>query len=485
MLFPPERLNEEGSILERIRTGERIENYETVRLRKDGSPVDVALTISPIVDANGNVIGASKIARDISARKRAEEERAELLLREQNARAEAEAANRLKDEFLAIVSHEVRTPLNSIVGWIQMLRSGKLDEEHTAKALESIDRNAALQGTIITELLETSRIVTGNLKLDSKPIALPSLIEAAIEIVRPAAEAKSIQIETALDISAGPIWGDSGRLQQVFWNLLSNAVKFTPRDGRIEVRLERDNSNAIIVVKDNGEGMEADFMPYVFDRFRQADATTSRSFGGLGLGLSIVRSVVEMHGGSVRAESEGKGRGANFTVTLPIMAVSDLLAEFEFQQTDLDTGLRALSKPTRAEVVRLDGLHLLVVDDHEDTRELLRVALTNSGGDVRTCASSADALATLKSWKPDCIISDVGMPGADGYKLIKKIRALKKKDRAKTPAIALTGFAGDDDKLQAIAAGYQLHLSKPVDLGTLTSEIARLVPKEFKHTSSC
>jgi two-component system CheB/CheR fusion protein len=484
MLFPPERLNEEGSILERIRTGERIENYETVRLRKDGSPVDVALTISPIVDANGNVIGASKIARDISARKRAEEERAELLLREQNARAEAEAANRLKDEFLAIVSHEVRTPLNSIVGWIQMLRSGKLDEEHTAKALESIDRNAALQGTIITELLETSRIVTGNLKLDSKPIALPSLIEAAIEIVRPAAEAKSIQIETALDISAGPIWGDSGRLQQVFWNLLSNAVKFTPKGGRIDVHVERDNSNAIIVVKDNGEGIEADFMPYVFDRFRQADATTSRSFGGLGLGLSIVRSVVEMHGGSVRAESEGKGRGANFTVTLPIMAVSDLLAEFEFQQTDLDTGLRALSKPTRAEVVRLDGLHLLVVDDHEDTRELLRVALTNSGGDVRTCASSADALATLKSWKPDCIISDVGMPGADGYELIKKIRALKKKDRAKTPAIALTGFAGDDDKLQAIAAGYQLHLSKPVDLGTLTSEIARLVPKEFKRKSS-
>jgi two-component system CheB/CheR fusion protein len=477
-LFPPERMNEEVSILERISTGERIENYETVRLRKDGSPVDVSLTVSPIVDANGNIIGASKIARDISARKRAEQERAELLLREQNARAEAEAANRLKDEFLAVVSHEVRTPLNSIVGWIQMVRSGKLDEEHTAKALESIDRNAALQGTIITELLETSRIVTGNLKLDSKPIALPSLIEAAIEIVRPAAEAKSIQIETALDISAGPIWGDSGRLQQVFWNLLSNAVKFTPKGGRIDVHVERDNSNAIVVVKDNGEGIEADFLPYVFDRFRQADATTSRSFGGLGLGLSIVRSVVEMHGGSVRAESEGQRRGTTFTVTLPIMAVPDVIAEFEFQQTDLvETGLRTLSTPTRAEIVRLDGLHLLVVDDHEDTRELLRVALTNSGADVRTCASSADALASIKNWKPDCIISDVGMPGEDGYELIKKIRALKKKDRAKTPAIALTGFAGTDDKSKAIAAGYQLHLSKPVDLGTLTSEIARLAQR--------
>ena len=483
MLFPPERMNEESSFLERAGTGERIENYETVRLRKDGSPVDVSLTVSPIVDANGNIIGISKIARDISARKRAEQERADLLLREQNARAEAEAANRLKDEFLAIVSHEVRTPLNSIVGWIQMLRSGKMDEEHTAKALESIDRNAALQGTIITELLETSRIVAGNLKLDSKPIALPSLIEAAIEIVRPAAEAKSIQIEAALDIGAGPLWGDSGRLQQVFWNLLSNAVKFTPKGGRIEVRLERDNSNAVVVVKDNGEGIETDFLPYVFDRFRQADATTSRSFGGLGLGLSIVRSIVEMHGGSVRAESEGKGRGATFTVTLPIMAVSDL-AEFELPQSDLvATGLRALSTPTRAEIVRLDGLHLLVVDDHGDTRELLRVALTNAGADVRTCSSSADALATVQRWKPDCIISDVGMPGEDGYALIRKIRALKNKGRAQIPAIALTGFAGADDKSHAMAAGYQLHVSKPVDLGSLTAEIARLSQNGQKRSS--
>jgi PAS domain S-box-containing protein len=478
MLFPPERINEEVSILERIRTGERIENYETVRLRKDGSPIDVSLTGSPIVDANGAIIGASKIARDISARKRAEEERAALLLREQNARAEAEAANRLKDEFLAIVSHEVRTPLNSIAGWIQMLRSGKLDEEHTAKALESIDRNAALQGTIITELLETSRIVTGNLKLDSKPIAVPSLIEAAIEIVRPAAEAKSIQIEPALDISAGPIWGDSGRLQQVFWNLLSNAVKFTPKDGRIKVRVERDNSNAVVIVKDNGEGIDPDFLPYVFERFRQADATTSRSFGGLGLGLSIVRSVVEMHGGSVRAESEGKGRGATFTITLPIMTASELAAKTEIERVDEpQTIARAISATPRAEVARLDGLKVLVVDDHEDTRYLLRTALTNAGADVRVCAQTTDALATVKTWKADCIVSDIGLPGEDGYELIKKVRALRKKNGRRIPAIALTGFVRIDDKSKAIAAGYQAHIAKPVDLGYLTSEIVRLVQK--------
>ncbi|HEV2905124.1 MAG TPA: PAS domain S-box protein, partial [Pyrinomonadaceae bacterium] len=323
LLIPAERTEEESNILERIRKGERIEHYETVRRRKDGTLVDVSLTVSPITDVHGNIVGASKIAHDISARKRAEEERVALLLREQNARAEAEAANRLKDEFLAIVSHEVRTPLNSIVGWIQMLRSGKLDEQHIAKALESIDRNAALQGTIITELLETSRIVSGTLKLDSKPVGLPSLIDAAIEIVRPAAEAKSIEIETSLDIDTGLIWGDSGRLQQVFWNLLSNAVKFAPKKGRIDIRLNRSDSSAKVVVSDNGEGIEPDFLPYVFDRFRQADSTTSRSFGGLGLGLSIVKSVVEMHGGSVRAESEGKGRGATFIVMLPIMPVSD------------------------------------------------------------------------------------------------------------------------------------------------------------------
>ncbi|HUS12160.1 MAG TPA: CheR family methyltransferase, partial [Pyrinomonadaceae bacterium] len=481
LLIPAERTAEESRIMERIRRGERIEHYETVRRRKDGTLVDVSLTVSPITDEHGNIVGASKIAHDISARKRAEEERVALLLREQNARAEAEAANRLKDEFLAIVSHEVRTPLTSIVGWIHLLRSGRLDEEHIAKGLEAIDRNAALQGIIINELLETSRIVSGNLKLDSKPVALSSIIEAAIEIVRPAAEAKSIHIETSLATNAGPIWGDSARLQQVFWNLVSNAVKFTPKEGRVDIQLKRVDSSAKVVMKDTGEGIEADFLPYVFDRFRQADGTTTRRYGGLGLGLSIVRNVVEMHGGSVHAASEGKGQGATFTVTLPIMPVSDLLTKVETSDGS-QTFVGALSTTTRAEIVRLDGLRVLVVDDHEDTRELLKVALTDSAADVRTCSSCTDALATIETWKPDCIISDVGMPGEDGYELIKKVRALRRKDGGRIPAIALSGFAGAEDKLRATAAGYQVHISKPVDLGNLTSQIATLVQSNTKTT---
>lgn len=256
-------------------------------------------------------------------------------------------------------------------------------------------------------------------------------------------------------------------------------MKFTPRDGRIEVRVERDNSNAVVIVKDNGEGIDADFLPYAFDRFRQADATTSRSFGGLGLGLSIVRSVVEMHGGSVRAESDGQGRGATFTITLPIMTASELAAaKTEIERADeSQTIVPALSTTPRAEVTRLDGLKVLVVDDHEDTRELLRIALTNAGADVRACGQSTDALATINTWKADCLVSDIGMPGEDGYALIKKVRALRKKNGGRIPAIALTGFAGSDDKAKAISAGYQTHIPKPVDLGHLTSEIVRLVQK--------
>lgn len=240
------------------------------------------------------------------------------------------------------------------------------------------------------------------------------------------------------------------------------------------MQISADNSNVVLVVRDNGEGIDADFLPHVFERFRQADATTSRSFGGLGLGLSIVRSVVEMHGGSVQAESEGKGRGATFTITFPIMTASELAAKTEIEHADEP---RALSTTPRAKVARLDGLKVLVVDDHEDTRELLTIALTNAGADVRACAQSTDALATIKTWKTDCIVSDIGMPGEDGYELIRKVRALRKKNGGRIPAIALTGFAGLDDKSKAIAAGYQTHISKPADLGHLTSEIIRLVQK--------
>ena len=472
MLSPPERMKEELSILEHIRQGKHISHYETVGERKDGTTVEISLAVSPVFDDAGDIIGGSRIAHDITERRRAEEKLDALLLREQAARAEAEAANRLKDEFLAIVSHEVRTPLNAIVGWIHMLRSGKLDDDQIEKALESIDRNAASQAEIITELLDTSRIISGKMKLDPKPLDIPSIIEAAVEVMRPAAEAKSIEIETMLDHDAGPTWGDSARLQQVLWNLLSNAIKFTPNGGNVEVRFERSATGVAIIVKDTGQGIEPDFIPFVFERFRQAQSATTRAYGGLGLGLSIVRNIVEMHGGSVRAESAGKDRGATFTIALPIRALSDFPRE---EESHVAHEVKSEAPSTLQESVRLDGVGVLVVDDDPDSRELLKIWLTTSGAEVTTCVSSADALAEIKRQKPDCIVSDVGMPGEDGYGFMTKLREFEKKDGGKIPAIALTGFAGADHKIRADAAGYQAHISKPVALGKLTSEIARLI----------
>ena len=475
ILLAPERVNEESGILARLRQGEAMAYHETVGVRKDGSLVDIWATTSPIFDEQGAIIGASRIARDITERKRAAEEMEILLRREQDAREEAQAANHLKDEFLAIVSHEVRTPLNAIVGWMQLLRSGKLTSEQVEKALDTIDRNAAAQAEIIEELMDTSRIVSGSLRLNSKLVVLSSLIEAAVEIVSTAAEAKGIEIMMRTDSEAEPIWGDPARLQQVLWNLLLNAIKFTPKGGHIEVRLARTDSSAAITVKDDGEGIEPEFLPHVFERFRQAGASTSRAYGGLGLGLSIVRTIVEMHGGNVHANSKGKGLGAAFTVTLPILPLSDTPSG-ELRRAAM-TSRASGERPVfvnHAEVTRLDGLRVLVVDDDADTRELLRVALSNAGADVELSVSSSEALSTIKSRKPDCIVSDVGMPGEDGYELMKKVRALRKKDGGRIPAIALTGFAGPDHKVRANAAGYQVHISKPVALGELTSEIARL-----------
>jgi two-component system CheB/CheR fusion protein len=469
MLMSPDDPDEESRIMEHIRRGESVAYYETIGLRKDGTPVDIWLTVSPVFGDQGAIVGASRIARDITARKRAEKEMAELLISEQHARAEAEAANRLKDEFLAIVSHEVRTPLNAITGWIQMLRSGKLNQEQVNKALETIDRNAASQAEIIAELLDTSRIVSGNLKLDTKPIAIRPIIEAAIEILRPTAEAKSITIKATFDKRLQPIWGDSVRLQQVLWNIFSNAIKFTPGGGRVEARCEGTEENVTITVKDNGIGIEPEFLPFIFDRFRQADATSARSFGGLGLGLSIVRNIVESHGGSIRAESEGKGRGATFTMILP---VGHALPETKDIRGVKEKQLRS---PDSA---NLEGVRVIVVDDDLDTRDLLKVALSNAGAEVKTCSSSAEALRALKTWNADCLVSDIGMPGEDGYDLLKKVRALKESEGGRIPAIALTGFAAVGDRARSNNAGYQAHLSKPVVLSELTSQIARLVKEE-------
>ncbi len=395
--------------------------------------------------------------------------RDELLEREQAARAEAEEANRAKDEFLATVSHELRTPLNAILGWAHMLRNKKFDEATSARALETIERNAKSQAQLIEDILDVSRIITGKLRLDVQPIELAPIIEAAIDAVRPAADAKGIRLQVILDPRASPVSGDPNRLQQIVWNLASNAVKFTPKGGRVQVRLERVNSHVEIIVSDTGQGISEDFLPHVFDRFRQADASSTRHHGGLGLGLAIVRHLVEMHGGTVQAESEGEGKGATFIVKLPlIVAFSDKLTAERAHPTT--SGVTLLD-----DVPRIDGIRVLVVDDERDTRDLLRVMIEQLGGEVKTCASSGEALSLLRGWKPDVIVSDIEMPGEDGYEFIRKVRNSEVERERLTPAAALTAYARTEDRLRALSAGYQMHVAKPVEPAELAVVISSLV----------
>ncbi|MDX6557964.1 MAG: hypothetical protein QOF72_1013 [Blastocatellia bacterium] len=480
ILIPVERLDEEPKILKRIRRGERIEHYETIRRRKDGTLLDISLTVSPIIDARGRIVGASKIARDISGRKRAEAELETLMTREQNARAEAETANRVKDEFLAMVSHELRTPLNAIRGWTQLLKSGKLDQPQTERAIETIDRNARAQVTIINELLDVAGIISGKLKLEMKPIYLAEVLDASIDVVRPAADAKAIEIVAVLDQTAGPVAAEPVRLQQVFWNLLTNAIKFTPKRGRIEVQLERSGSSVSVVVSDNGSGIPANFLPLIFDRFQQADTSARRTHGGLGLGLSIVRNLVEMHGGTIRAESEGENLGATFTVTLPLIAIlgvtndgleaSDAVSESRLAEEELLARSRELDLGSDS----LRGVKVLAVDDQSDTHDLIILALTRYGAEVRASTSVSAALKMIQDWQPDVLVSDIGMPGEDGYDLIRKIRALDPKNGGRIPALALTGYASLADESKARAAGYQTHMAKPVELRKLAERIVQL-----------
>ena len=446
-------------------------------VRPDGSTVWVHNDVAAIRDAAGNVRNITAAVTDIDYVKQGEIELQAAVVREQEARSTAETANRLKDEFLAIVSHEVRTPLNAISGWAHMLRGGKLNPEQTKRALETIERNTALQVRIINELLDTSRIISGKLKLDAKPVELVSVIEAAVEVVHAASEAKSIQVETQLDFLDGLVLGDSERLQQVIWNLLSNAIKFTPKGGQIQIRLERHETNVAIAVEDTGEGIDPEFLPHAFDRFRQADASSTRAQGGLGLGLSIVRNLVEMHGGTVRAESPGKGQGSTFTVILPVRALADF--------RDLDLGSlehSAFSEHSAgiATTKRLEGMRVLIVDDEADTRDLLSLALTSAGAEVKACASASEAMAVIRQLQPDCIVSDIGMPDEDGYMLIKRVRDQQGNEQRDIPAVALTGYAGAEARSRANDAGFQAYLAKPVALGELISIIAQLVEARKK-----
>ncbi len=651
ILIPEDHPDEEPSIIARLRRGQRIEHYETVRVRKDGSLVDISLTVSPIRAPDGTIIGASKIARDITARKRYEaqlREQAEIIEtvnrlwqtvageldmhklvqavtdaatnisnaqfgsffynvldesgesymlytlsgvpreafahfpmprntdifaptfrgegmvliedvkkdprygknspyygmppghlpvtsylavpvvsrsgevygglffghpdagvfteREarivegiaaqasvamdnarlfeaaQRARTEAEhsaaekerlyreaqESNRLKDEFLATVSHELRTPLTAIMGWVRMLRDGSLDDETAAKALAAVDRNAKSQAQLIEDLLDVSRIVSGKMHLNVRPVELTSVINSAVESLRPAAHSKGIRVRVVFDPEAGPVMGDHERLQQVVWNLLSNAVKFTPASGHIEIRLERDGDHAEMVVSDSGRGISPEFLPHVFERFRQADSSITRAFGGMGLGLSIVKSIVELHGGSVRVASGGEDRGATFTVSLP-------LSSARHEPPDAESNGRQPKREPLKCPPELDGLKILVVDDEPGTCEMVSVSFEQCGSKVRTTTSAAGALAMLEEWKPHVLVADISMPEMDGYELIRRVRARGDEEGGRIPAVALTAMARVEDRLKALSAGYQMHVAKPVELEELRAVVASLV----------
>ena len=379
----------------------------------------------------------------------------------------AERANRLKDEFLATLSHELRTPLNAILGWAELLANAKLEPVDSLRAIEVIRRNARMQVQLIDDVLDVSRIITGKLRLNVQPVDLGTIIIAAVDGLRPAAEAKEMRLQLQLDSPAGQVSGDPDRLQQVAWNLISNAIKFTAKGGRVLVRLERVEANVEVTITDTGQGITPEFLPHVFDRFRQADATTTRAFGGLGLGLAIVRQLVELHGGTVRAESEGKDLGSTFTVSLPLMAGRNAVSDTENAQSEFK--LPEVECPSE-----LDGLRVLIVDDEVDACELLRIVLEGCGAQVKTTFSAAAALAAIEQEAFDVLISDIGMPDEDGYSLIAKVRALGEERGGKVPAAALTAYVGEEDRIRVLQSGFQIHVPKPVSPSELVAVVANL-----------
>ena len=631
MIIPSDRQAEEDTVLAHIRAGTAMTHFETIRQRKDGSLVPISLTVSPIYDDAGHVIGASKIARDVSERVRLLAEAREhaavteklnevgavvasTLDREtivqkvtdagteltqaefgaffynvrdpetgnafmlytlsgasrdafarfphprateifaptfhgegvvrlddvtqdprygksapyfgmpaghlpvrsylavpvrglagnvlgglffghshagvftaqherlatgvaawgsvalENARlyADAQEANRLKDEFLAVLSHELRTPLNAIVGYARLLRGGMLSKQKAERGVEILERNATWLTQIVEDVLDVSRIVSGKIRLDVQAVDLPLIVENAVATVQPAADAKNVRIQTVVDPNAGPVSGDPGRLQQVAWNLLSNAVKFTPKGGRVQLRVERINSHLEIIVSDTGAGIRPEFLPYVFERFRQGDSGTTRKAGGLGLGLAIVRHIVEMHGGTVTASSEGEGLGAAFTVKLPVMSVQPgaAVAPREHPKTE--------HRPPLTGLADLRGIRVLAVDDEPDALTLLRVALETAGAEVTTLGSPATAIAEIDRVRPHVLVIDLGMPDMDGFELISRIRESPNAAVRDVPAAALTAFARSEDRTKALQRGFEMHLAKPVDPGELAAAVAML-----------
>jgi CheY-like chemotaxis protein/nitrogen-specific signal transduction histidine kinase len=409
------------------------------------------------------------IERDITNRKRTEETLAQLLMRERTARADAEKANRLKDEFLATLSHELRTPLTSILGWASMIRNGEVEGSNASRAIETIERNARSQARLIDDLLDVSRIITGNLRLDLHPLNLAPIVEAALDALRPTADVKGIKLQTRFVPEECLIKGDPHRLRQVIWNLLSNAIKFTQRGGSVSIDLNCIESTARLTVSDTGDGISPDFLPYVFDRFRQAEGSISRKQGGLGLGLAVARHLVELHGGTITAESEGLGKGSEFAVDLPLAQERRDPARAEERRREVER------RRSRSGVVRLDGVHVLLVEDDDDSRKLLGTMLKRYGAKVTSTKSAAEALDVFENEVPDVIISDIGMPDQDGYQLIRKLRALPVEKGGKIPAIALTGYASRKDRERALRSGYHQHMAKPIEQVDMINAIATLI----------
>ena len=436
--------------------------YEDLPLQAtNGKLRDVEFVSNVYEEGSHQVIQCN--IRDIADRKRAEKERTLLLAAAQLARAEADSANGVKDEFLATLSHELRTPLTSILGWSHLLTDGNLDQQQTARAIETIARNSRAQGRLIDELLDISRIMTGKLCLDLSAVKLAPLIQAVIDDERPAAEGRSINLKASLNSDIPPFLGDADRLRQIVWNLLANGIKFTPKGGDVHVRLDHDNSHIVITVNDSGKGIAPELLPQVFERFRQADSSNTRSDGGLGLGLSIVRQLVELHGGTVTAESPGENAGATFRVMLPLTSLQEVPNVPE--KTDSKSGR---NRSTTAQHL-LSGLCVLVVDDEPDNRELVETILTKCGARVVSAGCATEALNQMKLQRFDLLISDIGMPEMNGYDLIGRIRQLAEERGGRTPAVALTAYAGIEDRKRALAAGYEMHVPKPFIAADLIS----------------
>jgi PAS domain S-box-containing protein len=462
----PEDREQDFAVYQRALHGDG--EYETERryVRSDGSVVWVYINVMALRDERRYPIRATVSVIDITSRKQAEERLKEALAREQRIRGEAERANRSKDEFIAMVSHELRSPLNAILGWTSALRRARRDEQILDRGLEVIERSARMQSQLIEDLVDTARAVRGKLRLEVRPMDLAEVIEKAIEVVRPAAEAKGVSLDTGLDRNVAQITGDPDRLQQVIWNLLSNAVKFTNNGGHVEVRLERIDPYVHITVSDTGQGIKPEFLPYVFDTYQQAGTSGGRRAGGLGLGLSLTRQLVEMHGGSVAAESEGEGKGATFTVRLPVRAI--YTAETEG------------APPASGRREPLARVWAVVVDDEADARELVTEVLELSGARVTAFGSAREALDMLRDdtgARPDILISDLAMPGEDGISLIRKLREWEQTHGGALPAIALTAFGRAEDRIRALEAGFQTHVAKPAEPAELVVLVRSLIQK--------